>query len=140
MTAQIDFYILDTPNLNGSVHFITRLADKVYRLGNAIKIKGEIALLNQIDQALWLNFDFIPHHLNRNSNRITINRLFDKKPFVLVNLTSDPAKDPTDWQRLIHIVANEPQQKQAARETYRHYQQSGLTIKSHNIKVLKNGP
>ena len=139
MTPQIDFYILTEPKLSQDVHFITRLIDKAYRKGNALKIHAEPLLLKQLDQALWQYFDFIPHQLNKSTNTIIVSKLFDKKPFILISLNADLTKEPENWHRIIHIIANSDQQKLAAREAYRYYQQSGFNIKTHKIKALTDG-
>jgi len=139
MAPQIDFYILNESSLSLAVHFITRLIDKAYRKGNALKIKAAPSLLKQIDQALWQHFDFTPHQHNNNTNTIVVSKLFDKNPFILVQLSPDAIEDAHNWHRIIHIVADDDQQKLAARQAYRYYQQSHLTIKTHKIKVLSDG-
>ncbi|MCH9744820.1 MAG: DNA polymerase III subunit chi, partial [Gammaproteobacteria bacterium] len=100
------------------------------------KVIGETSLLAKIDQALWQNFDFIPHQFNKNTSSIVVSKLFDKKPFALINLNPDSIKETASWQRIIHIITNDEQQKLAARQAYRYYQQSDLNIKTHKIKAL----
>lgn len=138
--TQIDFYLLskDQPH-----QFVCRLVDKIYRLGHSVFI--HVASKEQaiaLDDSLW-SFDsasFIPHKIidasEESGDYPVLIGLEDnpQRPLdVMVNLA--PVLTPyfSRFQRVAEVIANDDQERAAARERYRFYKERGYTIKTHNL-------
>lgn len=140
--TQVDFYILKNAPLNKTEHFVCQLTEKAFKKGHKVHIHTADTLQTErMDTLMWTYNDlsFLPHaladseqaaetpiHISHNPDNASIND-------VLINLKSEVPVFYEQFQRVVEIVSGDGQQQQAARQRYRHYQQRGCTVNSHEV-------
>ncbi len=140
--TQVDFYILKNAPLNKAELFVCQLTEKAFKKGHKIHIHtADNHQTERMDSLMWTYNDlsFLPHnkindeqaaetpiHISHNSEKASIND-------VLINLKPEIPVFYEQFERVAEIVTNDPQQQQAARQRYRHYQQRGCTVNSHEV-------
>lgn len=140
---EVSFYVLGTHDQQQRQEFACKLIEKIYRSGFFCYVLAESAeQAEQIDKALWTfrAGSFVPHQTYRGllpqySGTVLIggSEIPDAWRGVIVNLSSlfPPTEAPT--QRILEILDNSEESKQAGRLRYRHYRQMGLSINTHKI-------
>jgi DNA polymerase III subunit chi len=118
-----------------------RLLRKAYRRGLQVVVCGEPERLNRLDTLLWTfeQLEFVPHARLRGGERPDA-ALLEHTPIwladattawpqadVVVNLGPQPIDQPARFDRLIELVGDEPDDRQAGRARWRHYAKLGLT-------------
>ncbi|MGN6529298.1 MAG: DNA polymerase III subunit chi [Burkholderiaceae bacterium] len=119
--------------------YACRLLRKAYRAGARVAVHGEGPALDRLDQALWTfePLEFVPHVLlprdGADGGRLA------RTPIVLVK---DGASAPSDcrvavalgahaladasaFDRVIAVVGQSPEQREAARQRWREYERAG---------------
>lgn len=140
--TQIDFYILGCSPNESSV-FACRLAEKAFQSGHRVHIHARSAAeARELDQQLWTfrAGSFVPHELVEDEAAasdvaITIgaDTVPENQTDVLVNLTDTLPPGYQRFRRVAEVVAGSDECKQAARQRYRAYRESGHSVQSHQI-------
>ena len=122
--------------------FACRLLRKAARQGVRVQVTASAETLEALDRQLWAfdERDFVPHArlpgastavLDRSPIWLTPRVVGGEAPRVVVNLDQDPPPDLGALDRLIEVVAADPDQAQRGRERWRAYKAQGLSIKHH---------
>jgi len=139
--AEVSFYILPTESLEDRYLFACKLIEKAYRSGSFCYVLTDTDEQSQIiDHLLWTfrAGSFIPHQvytgdLPDTEKVILIGSLAAPENWqkTLFNLSACyPDLDP-QTERILEILDNSETTKEAGRNRYRRYQQSGMTVTTH---------
>ncbi len=140
---EVSFYVLNSDSQQQRQEFACKLIEKIYRSGHFCYVLTDSAeQAEQIDKALWTfrAGSFVPHQIYRGeipefTNTILIggDAIPDGWQNVIVNLSAlyPPTAAPTE--RILEILDNSEESKQAGRQRYRHYQQAQLAIATHKM-------
>lgn len=140
--AQVDFYIVSSPEEKHRRETVCRLADKARRLGHRVFIHTESdAQARELDQLLWTfrEDSFVPHALaaesNDDSDRILIGAGTEPAgPVdVLINLTRDVPLCAEHCQRIAEVVGGGEASRAEGRQRFRRYREHGHQMKSHAL-------
>lgn len=126
--------------------FACRLLRKASRQGTRVLVTAPAEALSALDRLLWTfeEREFLPHvrvpgapaataaltPIWLSVNAVAAAAMPDS-PRVLVNLGADAPPSPASWQRVIEIVAAEPDEAARGRERWRAYKAAGLEIRHH---------
>ncbi len=140
---RIDFYVLPSDSPNARQVLACQLTEKAYRLGHSICIYTESATQNRVmDDLLWTfrAGSFIPHNRavdNAPDSNIPVILSHDVEPSnfndILINLNPEVPKGFNRFTRLIELVNQNKEIRNAGRKRYRYYQKQGLEIETHKI-------
>ncbi len=122
--------------------FACRLLRKAARQGVRVQVTASAETLDALDLQLWSfdERDFVPHArlpgarpvvLEHSPIWLTPQVMGGDAPRVVVNLDQDPPPDLGALDRLIEVVAADPDQAQRGRARWRAYKAQGLSIKHH---------
>jgi DNA polymerase-3 subunit chi len=138
--TQVDFYILkDTAPAARSL-LTCRLTEKAWKQGHRIFINAESPQqLGELDDLLWTfrAGSFIPHAVYTGADEAQpVSLGHDVEPSgyndVLVNLSDTVPAYFSRFDRVAELVGSD-EQRAAARERYRYYQDRGYTLKTHKL-------
>ena len=140
--AEVEFHT----GVDDRIGFACRLLRKACRQGVRVLVTAPPGLLAELDRALW-TFDaneFVPHvRLPGSAPVLARSPIWlaasddaaagaaDAAPAVLLNLGAEAPRDPTGLQRLIEVVAADPDDAERGRSRWRAYKAAGLAIKHH---------
>ena len=135
------FYVLASTSQHERQDFACKLIEKIYRSGEFCYVLTDNSeQATEIDKLLWTfrPGSFVPHQLYQGSlpdykNTILIGG--DDIPGdwkkIIVNLSSHfPPRDPPT-ERILEILDNSEESKQAGRQRYRYYLNADLQITTH---------
>jgi len=137
MTSRVDWYLLNTANFKDCYKFTCQLVEKAYKNCHSLLVKtASDADTQTLSNLLWTfrRTAFIPHQSGQLEHTILIGNTADQNPATHLNLYLPEIPDDTPCQRLLQIIPNEPTLRQQARQHYRHYQQQGYQLFTHQIK------
>ena len=131
-------------NVPDKLAYTCRLLRKAYRAGAPVGVVGSVALLGELDRALWSfePLEFIPHASARlagsaRAPQTTMWLAADAADVphhsVLVNLNESVPEGFERFDRLIEIVSLEDSDRQAARRRWKHYSDRGYEIVRHEV-------
>jgi len=143
---EASFYILPSHSLSDRFLFACKLIEKAYRSGQFCYVYTDsLQQSQQLDNQLWTYREnsFIPHQLYDETN----NDIPDYQKTVLIgtqaapenwqklifNLSSKYPDDLTKTDRVLEILDNNEELKQAGRQRFRQYKQNGFDISTHKI-------
>ena len=139
--AEVSFYILPTESLQDRYLFACKLIEKAYRSGCFCYVMTDSAEQSrQLDDLLWTfrAGSFIPHQIYTGEppeidKVILIGSLDAPESWqnTLFNLSSRYPDPEPQTQRILEILDNSETTKEAGRNRYRQYQQSGMKITTH---------
>lgn len=130
--------------------YLCRLLRKAYRQDARVRVLAEEGDLARLDAALW-TFDpleFIPHsRLETGASPtgamaqtgIWLTQLHQPWPQTLesadtlVNMTNEVAPQAGEFNRVIEVVSDDPADKAAARQRWRHYKALGMDCQLHEV-------
>ncbi len=128
---RIDFH----SNVADTLNYSFRLIRKAYAANSKITVyHNDTVFLQELDQALWSwgHTDFLahvslPHRLAAETPILLSNDHRQACPHraVLLNLSEQILPYYEDYQRLIEIISPLESARQAGRQRYRNYQQTG---------------
>lgn len=130
-------------NVPEKLAYTCRLLRKAYTRGTPVAVLGEQHVLMQLDQLLWTfsALDFVPHTLlvqgSAEATQAAPIALLDSHTnaphhHVLLNLLDTVPAGFEAFERLIEVVDEQPHERMAARERWRHYADRGYTLLRHD--------
>lgn len=143
---KIDFYILTEGNANSRFQLACRLIEKAYRNQQRIYIHTDNETdAHSVDEMLWTYRDdsFIPHNLYGDGPdpappvQIGFGITPDKQRNVLLNLSLEVPVFFAQFNRVLEIVANDPEMQNRGRENYRLYRSQGYDITTHKLQTVE---
>lgn len=136
--AEVSFYILPTESLQDRHLFACKLIEKAYRSGSYCYVLTDSPEQSRIiDDLLWTfrAGSFIPHQLYSGEQPeleqvILIGSMDAPESWqkVLFNLSSRYPDIGPQTERILEILDNSETTKEAGRNRYRQYQQSGMKV------------
>lgn len=139
--AEVSFYILPSESLEDRYLFACKLIEKAYRSGSFCYVLTDDDEQSRIiDELLWTfrAGSFIPHQIYNGElpdteKVILIGSLAAPERWqkVLFNLSSRYPDLGPQTERILEILDNSETTKEAGRNRYRRYQQSGMTVTTH---------
>ncbi len=141
--AEVSFYILPTESLQDRYRFACKLIEKAYRSGSFCYVLTDSDEQSRIiDDLLWTfrAGSFIPHQIYTGEppeleKVILIGSLNAPEHWqkVLFNLSARYPDIGAQTERVLEILDNSETTKEAGRNRYRRYQQSGIAISTHKM-------
>ena len=134
---QVEFHT----GIEDPAEFVGRLLGKAYRQGARVLVTADDALQERISRYLWAGNerDFIAHVRLARCTAAQAARTplwlaaavqaRPNEPVVVVNAGAEAPPDLQRLERLIEVVATEPEQAAAGRQRWRQYKAAGLLIK-----------
>jgi DNA polymerase-3 subunit chi len=127
--------------------YACRLLRKACRQGARVAVTAPVSTLQALDRELW-TFEtdaFVPHRrvpshraasvaedaLRRTPIWLCEGEVPADGPPVLVNLGAAAPAEPARFERIVELVALEPDERRAARSRWREYEASGMNIEHH---------
>jgi DNA polymerase III subunit chi len=136
--AEVSFYILPSESLQERYLFACKLIEKAYRSGHFCYVLTDSAEQSLIiDDLLWTfrAGSFIPHQIYTgelpNIEKVILIGSLDppeKWQKTLLNLSSHYPDVGSQTERILEILDDSQTTKEAGRNRYRQYQQSGMKI------------
>lgn len=141
MPASVEFHT----GVADPVAFACRLLRKAYRAGSRALVTAPQPLLQRLDQALWTfdAHDFVPHvrlHgpvdavARRTPLWLAATLPAGELPPVLVNIGADAPASAGSFERVIEVVADDPESRAAGRARWRHYEAWPVTPRHHTAQ------
>ena len=138
--CQVDFYILQTPSLDGH-RLACRLALMAWERGHAAQVlAADKEQAQAFDELLWRSpaERFVPHARagapEAAAAPVTITTAEGlERGSVLINISRAPVTEPQRFERLLEIVPHQPEDREASRDKFRYYRSQGLDPKTHDI-------
>lgn len=130
------------------VGFACRLLRKAARQGARVLVTAPDVVLGELDRALWTfeERDFIPHVrvpgaraalASRTPIWLAADAQHADAPRLVLNLGAAAPAELAALDRLIEVVATEPDEVEAGRQRWRQYKAAGLAIKHHNAGAAR---
>jgi DNA polymerase III subunit chi len=124
------------------IGFACRLLRKASRQGARVLVTAPDEVLAELDRALWFfeERDFLPHVrmpgakpsvAARTPVWLAHDAAVSGAPRLVVNLGAGAPADVAALERLIEVVAAEPDEAERGRQRWRAYKAAGLEIKHH---------
>ena len=140
---EISFYILPSDTQQARYFFVCKLVEKIYRSGKIVFIRCDSEpQIRQLDNLLWTfrQGSFIPHQIFTGEvpdiNRVILLGTLsppDAWQTTIVNLSDKNTDYSHQTKRILEILDNSELSKQAGRNRYRQYQQSGCQINTYKM-------
>lgn len=140
--AEASFYILPSSSLSDRFIFACKLIEKAYRCGQFCYVYTDSPQHSeQLDNLLWTfrENSFIPHQIYdeqpdfEDTVLIGTQTAPEKWQKLIFNLSSKYPDDLTKTERILEILDNNEDLKQAGRQRFRQYKQDGFDISTHKI-------
>lgn len=145
MTESV-FYILNSSQPRERYIVACKITEKAYKLGKHVFILTSTAEESQaLDNLLWSfkQGSFIPHEIVDNTQQQTIEPLPNSvlidaststtSATVLINLSTELPDNMDRFERIVEIIDQDVQIKQAGRQRYKAYQSNNFQLKTHNL-------
>jgi DNA polymerase-3 subunit chi len=130
-------------NVPDKMAYACRVLRKAVNSGNKVVVAAEPPTLAQLDIALWAftSLDFIPHCLaNADAALVTSSPVVlggldapGTPRQLLLNMGSSVAAGFERFEKLIELVTNDEDDRQAARARWKHYASRGYAITRHDL-------
>lgn len=146
--TRIDFYGIETADLEQRLQFACRLVQKAYQRRHKILIQTSTReMAEQVDEALW-QLDasaFIPHNLAGEgpSKAPPVQINWEKDALghhdILLNLSDDIPDFYARFDRILEIVATQHESAEDGRQRFRFYKERGHPLNFHQQKTSATG-
>lgn len=130
-------------NVPDRLTYCCRLLRKAYQKSASVVVTGDPELLIQLDDLLWSvsPVDFVPHCLlDAPAATVTASAVVlapslsgINRDGVLINLAQTVPSEFERFERLIEVVTGEDQDRQAARQRWKHYASRGYALNNYNF-------
>jgi DNA polymerase-3 subunit chi len=147
---EASFYILSSRSLQERFLFACKLIEKAYRSGQFCYVYTDtLQQCQQLDDQLWTfrKNSFIPHQIYHGADNGTDNKIPDYEQTVLIgthtaperwqklifNLSSRYPDNLTKTERILEILDENEELKQAGRQRFRQYNKDGFNTTTHNM-------
>jgi DNA polymerase-3 subunit chi len=131
-------------NAPDKLGYACRLLRKAWGSGARVVVTGASDLLNELDIALWTfsPLEFVPHCLGASQGEavqartpVVLSEAPRSAPHqqVLVNLGGGIPDGFERFERLIEVVTQDDQDRQQARQRWKHYADRGYAIVRHDL-------
>jgi DNA polymerase-3 subunit chi len=139
---RVDFYVVADSAPGAATLLACRLAEKAWLAGHRVYLHAAgAAEAARVDDTLWTfrQDSFVPHgrypEQAREGLPVLVGSGGDPEGFgeVLVNLTREVPPFHARFERVLEIVAADPEAREAGRARYRFYSQEGYPLQSHNV-------
>ena len=144
--TETSFYVLSTSQPRERYIVACRVAEKAYKLGERVFIlTSSIEETQALDNLLWSfrQGSFIPHVIvdsgSHQATEILPNTvLIGTSPVttdatVLINLSAEIPDNIDTFERIVEIIDQDAQIKQAGRLRYKAYQSKNIQLKTHKL-------
>jgi DNA polymerase-3 subunit chi len=139
-TCQVDFYVLADP-VRSAESLACQLALMAWEQGHRVCVRTEDELEAQrIDELMWDQPPgrFLPHEIGAGAEEcpVRIETGGEDVPGdrdVVINLATSAVPEPARFSRLLEVVPQEGDRRQASRGKYRAYRDQGLDPAHHTI-------
>ncbi len=138
---EIIFYVLASGSQHERQDFACKLIEKIYRNGEfCYVLTDNPEQASEINTLLWTfrAGSFVPHQLFQEGLPIHVNTILiggtqlpDTRPKIIVNLSSHFPDTRAPTERILEILDSSEASKQAGRQRYRQYLQTGFHITTH---------
>lgn len=138
---QADFYLLKQDAPDRLMQTACRLAAKAVAAGQRLFIQtADAAQTAALDEWLW-SFppeSFLPHQRADDEFRLSAPVLLGLKMTtserdICLNVSGKPVEQPARFQRILELVPADEPSRQAARQRWQHYKQSGFILNHHDV-------
>lgn len=141
---ETSFYLLDTPSVQQKNLFACKLIEKAFRSGCFCYVQTDSDEQSRmLDDLLW-SFragSFIPHQHYTGSAVPDFDKVIligssappERWQRNLINLSGNCPPSFDRAERILEILENTKEIREAGRKRYRQYQKAGFTITTHNI-------
>lgn len=138
---QVDFYLLTTSPVESTLTVACRLAEKALHTGQRVFIQlNNEADAHVCDERLWTfkAESFVAHHRLGDGTFIDAPVLLGlntppEADGVLINLSTRLPQGLAQFQRVLEVIANDEQIKQAGRSRWQYYKQQGFRLNKHDL-------
>lgn len=143
---RIDFYIVEDSEPKAHYKLACRLIEKAYKNRHRLYVHtNNEAEAHYLDELLWTYRDdsFLPHNLYGDGPepappiQIGYHQTPDKQRDILITLSLTAPEFYTQFNRVLVIVASNPEAQTAAREHYRLYRSQGHDINTHKLQTIE---
>ena len=139
--TQVDFYILQDEAARARPLLTCRLTEKAWKQGHRVYINTDTQQqVGELDDLLWTfrAGSFIPHAVYTEADRelpVALGHALEPDGFddVLVNLANEVPPYFSRFDRVAELVGADAEQRAAARDRYRYYQDRGYTLNTHKL-------
>jgi len=144
--TDVSFYVLDTNQPRDRYTIACKITEKAYKLGQQVFILTESAEQTRtVDTLLWSfrQGSFVPHVVVDSSAEPAAGQLPNTvligtgtqacEATVLINLTDHIPDNPDMFERIVEIIDQDKQVKQAGRQRYKTYQSRQFELKTHHL-------
>ena len=139
--TQVDFYILGDEAPQARPLLTCRLTEKAWKQGHRIYINTDSSQqLRDLDDLLWTfrAGSFIPHAVYTgvdDGQPVELGHATEPAGHndVLVNLSNEVPAFFSRFDRVVELVGANEDERVAARERYRYYQDRGYTLHTHKL-------
>ncbi|MCQ8105600.1 DNA polymerase III subunit chi [Methylomonas sp. SURF-2] len=138
---EVVFYVLASSSQHERQDFACRLIEKIYRGGRfCYVLTDNMQQAAELDKTLWTfrAGSFVPHQLytdrlpaQQNTILIGGNAIPEPWQNIIVNLSRHYPPTVAPTERIVEILDNSEESKQAGRQRYKHYLEAGLPILTH---------
>jgi DNA polymerase-3 subunit chi len=145
---QVDFYVLAGSDDGARLRFACRLAEKAWQLRHRVRVQLEPGEAGAFDQLLWTFADrsFVPHRRAGAEDDSPASAppavvFADDEAAdpadgdVLNNLAAGSAPEPGRWARIAEVVDADARRRQAGRQRFRAYRESGVEPATHEMRT-----
>ncbi len=144
----ISFYILTSESQQERIQFACKLIEKAYRSGQfSFVLTDSDTYSKRMDDALWTfrAGSFVPHEvlIEQQPPQLQQTVLIGHQNIpaawqaLVLNLSSQMPPSFQNSARILEILDNSEACKLPGRERYKHYQQAGFNITTHNMNNNK---
>ncbi len=130
-------------NVGNPVSYLPKLLRKVHAAGKRAVVLLPAETVSQINQALWTydEAEFLPHAtyadpewVQSRSPLLLTPELGDVAGrSVLINMQPDLPDDLDRFERVLELVTLQDDDRQAARQRWKHYTQAGYSIEQYDV-------
>ncbi len=143
MPERVDFYILDSHEVDSKLVCACKIAGKAFSQGMKVYIQSDHdSEVEALDALLWSYSpaSFVPHRVIADVNTLTdtpvlLGTMAAPAGWqqLLISLTRDISREAHHFSRIADMTSAEEQDKQAGRNRFKAYRQIGIEPETHHL-------